>query len=111
LIKDYESIVFHINNFNKYFYRFGIYVEESEVRAECLGELEKIENILEERNKIKKQQINQNQIHESEFKRFTWLERWILEDLKYLNWLEDWLQYNKKLSILDSFIDYFFIQQ
>src|SRR5919108_1209230 len=102
-IKDYESIVFHINNFNKYFYRFGIYIEESEVRAECLGELEKIENILKERHKIKQrqqQQINQNQIHESELRRFRWLERWIVEDLKYLNWLEDWLQYNKKLLIL-----------
>ena len=101
-IKDYESIVFHINNFNKYFYRFGIYIEESEVRAECLGELEKIENILKERNKIKQQQqkINQNQIHESELRRFSWLERWILEDLNYLNWLEDWLQYNKKLLTL-----------
>jgi very-short-patch-repair endonuclease len=100
-IKDYESIVFHINNFNKYFYRFGIYVEESEVRAECLGELEKIENILKERNKIKQQQqINQSQIHESELRRFSWLERWILEDLKYLIWLEDWLQYNKKLLTL-----------
>jgi hypothetical protein len=38
-IKDYESIIFHINEFNKYFYRFGIQVEESEVKVECLGEL------------------------------------------------------------------------
>ena len=98
-IKDYESIVFHIRDFKKYFYRFGIYVEESEVKVECLGELEKIENILKERNKIKLQ-INQNKIHESELRRFGWLERWIQEDLKYLNWLGDWLQYDKQLLIL-----------
>ena len=94
-IKDYESIIFHINEFKKYFSRFGIYVEESEVKVECLGELEKIENILKERNKIK-QQINQNQIHKSELRRFSWLERWIEEDLKFLNWLEDWLHYDKR---------------
>jgi hypothetical protein len=64
-----------------------------------LGELEKIENILKERNKIK-QQINPNQIHENELRRFGWLERWIQEDLKYLNWLEDWLHLNKKLLVL-----------
>ena len=98
-IKDYESIVFHISDFKKYFYRFGIYVEESEIKVECLGELDKIENILKERNKIKLQ-INQNQIHESELRRFGWLERWIQEDLKYLNWLGDWLQYDKQLLIL-----------
>ena len=98
-IKDYESIVFHISDFKTYFYRFGIYVEESEVKVECLGELEKIENILKERNKIK-QQINPNQIHENELRRFGWLERWIQEDLKYLNWLEDWLHLNKKLLVL-----------
>jgi hypothetical protein len=57
LIKDYESIIFHIDEFNKYFYRFGIHVEESEVKVECLGELEKIENILKERNEIKQQNI------------------------------------------------------
>jgi hypothetical protein len=94
-IKDYESIIFHINDFKKHFYRFGIYVEESEVKVECLGELEKIENILKERNEIK-QQINRNQIHESELRRFSWLERWIEEDLKFLNWLEDWLHYDKR---------------
>jgi hypothetical protein len=93
-IKDYESIIFHINEFNKYFYRFGIRVDESEVKVECLGELEKNENILKERNEIK-QQINQNQIHESELRRFSWLERWIEEDSKYLNWLEDWLHHDK----------------
>jgi hypothetical protein len=60
-----------------------------------LGELEKIENILKERNEIK-QQINRNQIHESELRRFSWLERWIEEDLKFLNWLEDWLHYDKR---------------
>ncbi len=98
-IKDYESIVFHISDFKKHFYRFGIYIEESEVKVECLGELEKIENILKERNKIK-QQIIQNQIHESELRRFGWLERWIQDDLKYLNWLEEWLHYDKKLFIL-----------
>jgi very-short-patch-repair endonuclease len=98
-IKDYESIVFHISDFKKYFYRFGICVEESEIKVECLGELDKIENILKERNKIK-QQINQNQIGKSELRRFGWLERWIQEDLKYLNWLENWLHYNKKLLIL-----------
>jgi hypothetical protein len=97
-IKDYESIVFHINDFKKYFHRFGIYVEESEVKVECLGELEKIENILKERNKVK-QQINQNQIRESELRRFGWLDRWIQEDLKYLYWLEDWLHYDKSLVL------------
>jgi hypothetical protein len=98
-IKDYESIIFHINEFNKYFYRFGIQVEESEVKVECLGELEKIENILKERNEIK-QQINQNQIHESELRRFSWLERWIEEDSKYPKWLEDWLHYDKNLVLI-----------
>jgi very-short-patch-repair endonuclease len=98
-IKDYESIIFHINEFNKNFYRFGIHVEESEVKVECLGELEKIENILKERNEIK-QRINQNQIHESELRRFSWLERWIEEDAKYPNWLEDWLHYDKSNLVL-----------
>jgi hypothetical protein len=94
-IKDYESIVFHINEFKKHFYRFGIYVEESEVKVECLGELEKIENILKERNECIKQ-INQNQIHKSEIRRFSWLERWIKEDLKYFTWLEGWLHYDRR---------------
>ena len=98
-IKDYGSIIFHINEFNKYFYRFGIHVEESEVKVECLGELEKIENILKERNEIK-QQINQNQIQESELRRFSWLEIWIEEDSKYLNWLEDWLHFGKSNLVL-----------
>jgi very-short-patch-repair endonuclease len=98
-IKDHENIVFHINEFKKYFYRFGIYVEESEVKVECLGELDKIENILKERNEIK-QQINQNQISEGELRRFGWLERWIQEDLKYLHWLEDWLHYDKSPLVL-----------
>ena len=98
-IKDYESIIFHINEFKKHFYRFGIYVEESEVKVECLGELEKIENILKERNEIK-QQINQNHIHKSELRRFSWLERWIEQDLKHLDWLEDWLHYDKSLLVL-----------
>ncbi|MDW0256996.1 MAG: DUF559 domain-containing protein [Nitrososphaeraceae archaeon] len=98
-IKDYETIIFHINEFKKHFYRFGIYVEESEVKVECLGELEKIENILKERNEIK-QQINQNQIHKSELRRFSWLERWIEQDLKHLDWLEDWLHYDKSLLVL-----------
>jgi hypothetical protein len=98
-IKDYETIIFHINEFKKHFYRFGIYVEESEVKVECLGELEKIENILKERNEIK-QQINQNQIHKSELRRFSWLERWIEEDLKHLDWLEDWLHYDKRNLVL-----------
>ena len=98
-IKDYETIIFHINEFKKHFYRFGIYVEESEVKVECLGELEKIENILKERNEIK-QQINQNHIHKSELRRFSWLERWIDEDLKHLDWLEDWLHYDKSNLVL-----------
>ena len=96
---DYESIIFHINEFNKYFYRFGIHVEESEVKVECLGELEKIENILKEQNEIK-QQIKQNQIHEIELRYFSWLERWMKEDSKYLNWLEDWLHYDKSNLVL-----------
>ncbi len=99
-IKDYESIVFHINEFKKYFYRIGIYVEESEVKVECLGELDKIENILKERNKIK-QQISQNQIGEGELRRFGWLERWIQDDIKCLHWLEDWLHYDRSLLVLD----------
>jgi very-short-patch-repair endonuclease len=98
-IKDYGSIFFHINEFNKYFYRFGIHIEESEVKAECLGELEKIENILKERNEIKLQ-INQNQIHVSELRHFSWLERWIEEDSIYLNWLEDWLHFGKSNLVL-----------
>jgi very-short-patch-repair endonuclease len=98
-IKDYETIIFHINEFKKHFYRFGIYVEESEVKVECLGELEKIENILKERNEIK-QQINQNHIHKSELRRFSWLERWIEQDLKHLDWLEGWLHYDKSLLVL-----------
>jgi very-short-patch-repair endonuclease len=98
-IKDYETIIFHINEFKKHFYRFGIYVEESEVKVECLGELEKIENILKERNEIK-QQSNQNHIHKSELRRFSWLERWIEQDLKHLDWLEDWLHYDKSLLVL-----------
>jgi very-short-patch-repair endonuclease len=98
-IKDYENIAFLINDFKKYFYKFRIYVEKSEVKVECLGELEKIESVLKERNEIK-QQINQNQIRESELKRFSWLERWIQEDLKYLYWLEDWLHYDKSLLVL-----------
>jgi very-short-patch-repair endonuclease len=98
-VKDYETIIFHINEFKKHFYRIGIYVEESEVKVECLGELEKIENILKERNEIK-QQINQNHIHKSELRRFSWLERWIEEDLKHLDWLEDWLHYDKSLLVL-----------
>ena len=99
-IKDYESIVFYSNEFKKYFYNFGIYVEESEVKAECLGELDKIENILKERNKIK-QQISQNQIGEGELRRFGWLERWIEDDIKCLHWLEHWLHYDRSLLVLD----------
>ena len=68
------------------------------MKVECRGEVEKIENILKERNEIK-QQINQNQIHESELRRFSWLKRWI-EDSKYLNWLENWLHYDKSLLVL-----------
>jgi hypothetical protein len=98
-MKDHESIVFHIDEFKKNFYRFGIYVEESEVKVECLGELDKIENILKERNKIK-QQINQNEVNEGELRRFGWLERWIQEDLKCLYWIEDWLHYDKSLLVL-----------
>jgi hypothetical protein len=44
--------------------------------------------------------INQNQIHKSELRRFSWLERWIEEDSKYLNWLEDWLHYDKSNLVL-----------
>jgi very-short-patch-repair endonuclease len=100
-IKDYESIVFHISDFKRHFYRFGIYVEESEVKVECLGELDKIENILKERNKIKLQ-INRNQTNEGELRRFGWLERWIQEDLKRLQWLEDWLHYDKSILALNK---------
>jgi hypothetical protein len=87
-------------NLKSIFYRFGIYVEESEVKVECLGELDKIENILKERNKIK-QQISQNQTGEDELRRFGWLERWIQDDIKCLHWLEDWLHYDRSLLVLD----------
>jgi hypothetical protein len=96
-VKNYDDIVLHITEFNKHFYRFGRSVEESGVRVECLGELEKIENILRERREIN-QLIIQNQIPETERRRFAWLERWLQEDLKYLNWVEDWLHYNKRLT-------------
>ena len=65
-IKDYETIIFHINEFKKHFYRFGIYVEESEVKVECLGELEKIENILKEQNEFKNKSIG------TKFMKVTW---------------------------------------
>jgi hypothetical protein len=66
-----------------------------------LGELDKIENILKERNKIK-QQINRNQTNEGELRRFGWLERWIPEDLNWLHWLEDWLHYDKSILVLNK---------
>lgn len=46
-IKDYKSIVSLIDDFNKYFLKFEISVNESKVKVECLGELEKIEHHLE----------------------------------------------------------------
>jgi hypothetical protein len=47
-----------------------------------------------------KNKLNQNQIRESELRRFGWIERWIQEDLKYFNWLEDWLHYDKSHLVL-----------
>jgi hypothetical protein len=37
-IKHYKAIVSHINDFNEYFYKFGITVEEAEVKTECIEE-------------------------------------------------------------------------
>ena len=95
-IKDYKSILSHINNFNKYFYRFGIAVEEAEVKTECLGELEKIKSSIEEKKKKKNVEASSNSfdsyemIPNIEMKHFGWLERW-LEEATYFQWINEWL--------------------
>jgi Protein of unknown function (DUF559) len=96
LIKDYESIVSHINEFNEYFLKFGIGVEESEVKLECLGELDKIEGGLQERARFNRL-IKNDKISKSEINRFSWLEIW-LEEAKSLHWLTEWLEYKKSLA-------------
>ena len=95
LIKDYKSILSHINNFNKYFYRFGIIVEEAEVKVECLGELEKIKGSIEEKKKAEPSSNSINSyetISNIEMKHFGWLDRW-LEEAKSFQWIDEWLGY------------------
>ena len=94
-IKDYNSIVYHINEFNEYFLKFGISVEESDVKLECLGELEKIECRLQERARFNRL-IKNDKISKSEINRLSWLEIW-LEEAKSLHWLSEWLGYEKPL--------------
>lgn len=93
LIRNYESIVSHINNFNRYFHKFGIAIEESDVKDECLGELEKIEKLINERKKIK-QRIDNHEISNLELKRFGWVDKW-MEEAKSLHWLSEWLGHKK----------------
>ena len=99
-IKDYKSILSHINNFNRYFYRFGIAVQEAEVKIECLGELQKIISSIEEKKKKKNVEAISNSINSYEMipniemKHFGWLERW-LEEAKYFQWIKEWLGYKK----------------
>ena len=95
-IKDYKSIVSHINEFNEYFLKFGIDVEESEVKLECLGELDKVECGLQERARFNRL-IKDDNISKSEKNRFSWLEIW-LEESKSLHWLSEWLGYTKTLA-------------
>ncbi|PWU81594.1 MAG: hypothetical protein DLM72_06300 [Candidatus Nitrosopolaris wilkensis] len=95
-IKDYKSIVFHINEFNDCFLKFGIGVEESEIKLECLGELDKIERDLQERARFNRL-IKSNEISKLEINRFSWLEIW-LEEAKSLHWLSEWLEYKKSLT-------------
>jgi hypothetical protein len=95
-IKDYKSIVSHINEFNEYFLKFGIGVEEPEVKLECLGELDTIEGGLQERARFNRL-IKDDNISKSEINRFSWLEIW-LEESKSLHWLSEWLEYKKSLA-------------
>jgi hypothetical protein len=92
---DYKSIVSHINEFNEYFLKFGIVVEESEVKLECLGELAKIEDGIQESARFNRL-IKNDKISKSEISRFSWLEIW-LGQAKSLHWLSDWLEYKKSL--------------
>jgi very-short-patch-repair endonuclease len=94
-IKDYKSIVYHINEFNKYFLKFGIDVKESEVKRECHGELEKVEGAIQESARFNRL-IKNDKISKSEINRFSWLEIW-LEEAKSLHWLGEWLGYKKSL--------------
>jgi hypothetical protein len=86
-IKDYKSIVSHINDFNIHFFKFGISVEEHEVKVECIGELEKIKRSLEEKGRF-----NHTIISHKQTKHFGWLNTW-LEEAKALQWLSTWLGY------------------
>ena len=87
LIKDYKGIVTHINDFNKHFFKFGISVEELEVKVECIGELEKIKRSLEEKSRFDPAIISQKQT-----KHFRSLNTW-LEEAKAFQWLSTWLGY------------------
>lgn len=93
-IKDYTDIISHINDFNKYFYKFGIAVEEAEVKAECIGELQKIQRTIDKKKRVKQQQhlINDQEMKsvDIELKGFGWLDRW-LEEAKSFAWLSEWL--------------------
>ncbi len=93
-INDYKAVVSHIHDFNKYFYKFGITVEEAEVKTECLEELHKIQRSIKEKEKMKHQQELTNK-QEVKFldigpKHFGSLDRW-LEAAKSFHWLSEWL--------------------
>jgi hypothetical protein len=87
LIKDYKGVVYHINDFNKHFFKFGISVEEVEVKVECIGELEKIKRTMEEKRRFDRAIISDKQT-----KHFGWLNIW-LEEAKAFRWLSTWLDY------------------
>jgi hypothetical protein len=96
LIKDYHGIISHINDFNKYFSRFGISVQESDVKVECQGELDKIKRHLDEKKQVKRL-IDTGRLPYSELERFRWLDRW-LEEAKGFSWLEEWMGQNAELA-------------
>jgi hypothetical protein len=95
-IKDYKAVISHIHNFNKYFYKFGITVEEAEVKTECIEELHKIQRSIKEKERIKHQQelTNKQEVTFVDIgqKHFGWLDRW-LEEAKSFQWLSEWLGY------------------
>lgn len=76
-IKDYKNIVSLIDDFNKYFLKFEISVDELEVKVECLGA-------------SGGHVIKTDKIPDSELKHLVWLDRW-LEEAKYFQWLSEWL--------------------
>jgi hypothetical protein len=93
-IKHYKAIVSHINDFNEHFYKFGITVEEAEVKTECLEELQKIQRTIDKKERIKQQQqlINEKEMKSVDIglKHLGWLDRW-LEEAKSFEWLSEWL--------------------